>query len=223
MGLFVIIPAAGFSRRMNASSKTAHSKLLLDLGGQTVLSRLITAVNHPQITACVIVVRRGDEPLIEHLQQLQKQQVPQEQSKPTCPLILVCPQNDPPDMRSSVEQGLQQIRQQFSPQPDDGWCLIPADHPLLDAEQFAQFIAHWNQKKPLILVPTYRNKRGHPTFFRWPLADDIARLPSDCGLNELLKKNADAVCEISCQTSAILTDLDTPADYEQLKDQFPQQ
>ena len=54
--LFAIIPAAGLSRRMG------EPKLLLNLAGQTVIARLLNALDHPRMTSRSVVVRQSDIP-----------------------------------------------------------------------------------------------------------------------------------------------------------------
>ena len=124
-------------------------------------------------------------------------------------------------MRSSVEHALAELGRRESPSADDGWMLVPADHPVLSAVVLDTLIEHWNRRQCLIMVPTFDGRRGHPTFFRWKLADEVAALPPGRGLNELLKgRHQQEVCELPVDDRAVLTDLDTPADYEALRKQW---
>jgi CTP:molybdopterin cytidylyltransferase MocA len=119
-------------------------------------------------------------------------------------------------MRASVQCGLDEIARQHAPRPDDGWILIPADHPLLVSQVLDQMIAEWERRAPLILVPTHAGRRGHPTLFRWALADAVRALPNDCGLNRLVHDREAEVCEVAVADRAVLCDLDTPDDYDEL-------
>lgn len=194
--LFAVIPAAGHSRRMG------HPKLLLPLGGETVLSRLLAALDRPEIAKRVVVVRSDDDRLRREAER--------------CGATVVQPVPDPPDMRTSVERALESLRDRNAPASDDGWLLIPADHPVLDADLVQNLIDVWLREQPRILVPTFQGRRGHPTIFRWDLAEEVSGIPHDRGLNWLLQKYADDVREVAVESAAILFDLDTPADYESL-------
>lgn len=178
-------------------------KLLLPLGGRTVISRVLSAVNLPQVVCRCVVVRRGDDPL--------RDAVELEGGWSVCPSI------DPPDMRSSVQFALEQIRQQHSPKDHDGWMLIPADHPVLNRNIVELLVENWSRRSSEILVPRYGNRRGHPTIFPWSLAGEVNRIPHDCGLNWLLNAYSTEVNELALEDDAALIDLDTPADYERLK------
>jgi molybdenum cofactor cytidylyltransferase len=198
--LFAVIPAAGLSRRMG------QPKLLLPLGAKTVIARLLDVLNRPDVIERFVVLRRDDETLLAEVTS----------AKATA----VQPEINPPDMRSSVQNALEEIQRRHAPGPDEGWMLIPADHPVLDAEVLDAMIDCWQKSDDLILVPTYQQQRGHPTFFRWELAEEVLSLPPDKGLNELLKSHADEIVEVRTDNPAVLTDLDTPEDYQELCDRW---
>ena len=195
--LFAIVPAAGLSRRMG------QPKLLLTLAGVPIIERLLLALDHPAITSCSVVVRAGDVALQSEVSRLGGS--------------LVIPAIDPPDMRASVSLALDAIQREFSPRDDDGWLLVPADHPVLDRGLIDAVLACWDADHPTILVPRCGSRRGHPTLFRWSLAREVARIPADRGLNWLLREHAEEVTELPVETDAALTDLDTPEDYARLR------
>src|SRR5260370_12639805 len=53
--LFAVVPAAGQSRRMG------RPKLLLPLGSDTVIGRMLALLRRPEIAATIVVVRPDDE------------------------------------------------------------------------------------------------------------------------------------------------------------------
>lgn len=195
--LFAVIPAAGHSRRMG------RPKLLLPFGGTTVIERVLAVFDHPAIAARCVVVRAGDAALAEAVR--------------SAGGLVLHPPVDPPDMRASVSFALESIQRDFSPREDDGWLLVPADHPVLDRNLIETLIATWERDRPLILVPRVGDRRGHPTLFRWSLAREVARIPNDLGLNWLLNEHPRDVSELPVEGEAALTDLDTPEDYERLR------
>lgn len=200
MRIFAVIPAAGLSRRMG------RPKLTLDLAGQPVISRLLDALNHPDVAATCVVFRQSDDALSTVLQDVD--------------VVTVQPESDPPDMRFSVEYGLAEIGQRFEPHAADGWILIPADHPVLVRGIVEELVAAWKSSDADIMVPTWNGRRGHPAFFRWSLVDRLQEIPSDRGLNWFLTAPDVTVHEQPVESDVILLDLDTPEDYERLCSRF---
>lgn len=195
--LFAIVPAAGLSRRMG------QPKLLLPLGGETVVARLLSVLDRPEIEERLVVIRPDDEPLAAVLARL--------------PAVVLRPQVAPPDMRTSVELALADIRQRHNPDAHDGWLLVPADHPVLEPAVLERMVAEWNGCDASVLVPRCGARRGHPTFFRWRLAGEVPHIPVGQGLNWLVKQHAAEVREVEFDDSSVITDLDTPEDYERLR------
>lgn len=200
MKLYAIIPAAGLSRRMG------QPKLTMQLRGRSVISRLLEALDHPEVEATAVVHRRADSVLHAELQNLD--------------IVSVRPELDPPDMRTSVEHGVTALQQKFSPGPDDGWLLIPADHPVLDSTVVTELIEAWSSCDADIMVPVFEGRRGHPTFFRWSLTERLAEIPENQGLNWLLKSAEIPVHETAVLSESILFDLDTPDDFRRLEQRF---
>jgi CTP:molybdopterin cytidylyltransferase MocA len=121
-----------------------------------------------------------------------------------------------PDMRTTVERGLDWIERTFSPRADDAWLLVPADHPALDVVAVRQLIAeHQKQLRCTIAVPTFQCKRGHPAVIAWQHVAEIRALPPDVGLNVFLRQHADETLEVPVASDGVLIDLDTPADYDE--------
>lgn len=191
--LFALIPAAGRSRRMGTS------KLLLPWQGTTVIEQLIGTLARPDVTAVAIVIRPDDHALQDVVQRTSA--------------MAVIPDHEPPEMRDSIEIGLRAIRQRFAPSDNDGWLLIPADHPLIEMEVLDGLLTRWSQGDCQALLPTLGQRRGHPTLLRWSLAARIEQLPRDVGVNTLLRSSPSLVTEWPTDHESVLADLDTPEDY----------
>lgn len=194
--IFAIIPAAGHCRRMG------QSKLLLPLDGVPIVERLLEALSDPAITTRHLVVRQIDEPLQT------------EASRLSATMVVAL---DPPDMRTSVALAVDAIQREFAPSDADGWLLVPADHPVLDAGLVESMIACWQLSQPSILVPRRGHRRGHPTLFRWRFAREISSIPTGRGLNWLLREYAHEVSELLVDSDLATADLDTPEDYARLQ------
>lgn len=177
-------------------------KLLLPFARTTIIGRLLEVLKRTEIDQTIVVVRPDDEPL--------------RAAAEAGGAIVVQPSPAPEEMRQSVEHALRHIIENFQPRDEDAWLLSPADHPLLDSAVLDALLQRWSTGVGRILIPTYEGRRGHPVLFRWDLARDVFALPADVGLNQLVRRHADAVTTLEINNPAILQDLDTPEDYERL-------
>jgi molybdenum cofactor cytidylyltransferase len=177
-------------------------KLLLKLHGQTVIARLLDALQLPAVAERVVVIRADDAALRSEVQRAGG--------------VVVAPEVAPPDMRTSVEQGLRHLAASCSPAPEDAWLLVPGDHPVLDRQVIAELIQVFVTQQPRFLVPVYQGRRGHPLLARWETVEQVFRLPKNAGLNQLLHDQAATVVEHPTDSPAVVTDLDTPEDYRRL-------
>ncbi len=193
---FCVVPAAGHSRRMG------RPKLLLPVHSQTVVRRLLDALAHPEIVRTYVVVRQDDRPLAEEVERAGGR--------------VVLPAVDPPDMKASVIAGLETIANEHAPRDDEGWLLVPADHPVLDHAVVGRLLDEWKRSDADVLLPTFEGRRGHPTILRWSLADRIRQLPPDRGVNAVVRAPTTRVRECPTSDPSILFDLDTPEDYARL-------
>src|SRR5216683_676442 len=109
MRTFGLIPAAGKSRRMG------RPKLLLTLGDKTVLEYVLSAMRTVGVDEVVVVVAPDGAALAKVAM--------------AAGARVVQLAEDTPDMRATCLYGLAWIEAHFHPADDDGWLLLPADHP----------------------------------------------------------------------------------------------
>jgi molybdenum cofactor cytidylyltransferase len=178
-------------------------KLLLPCGAATVLERVITVVRSAGIAEVVVVTAPNAHEVAQaarlagaHVVQLAE---------------------ETPDMRATCQFGLAWIEERFHPCDDDGWLLLPADHPTLRPEVIQALWQNADVRADAsIFVPIFQGKRGHPTLFRWRHASGVRGIPADEGLNAYIRRHREAIVEVDWPSEEILWDLDTPADYERL-------
>ena len=195
MRTYAVIPAAGLSRRMG------RPKLLLPLGGRTVLERVVMALRDGGVDDVLVVAGPGGAALVDmataagaHSLQLA---------------------DDTPDMRATVERGLAWIEERYRPAAEDGWLLQPADHPTVRGD-VVRAVLDAVHPEAAVVVPVHGGRRGHPVWMRWDGVAAIRALPAGAGLNAYVRAMAGRTVELPWADAEILRDLDTPADYEQL-------
>ena len=180
-------------------------KLLLPLGTQTVLERVVAAVRAGGIAEVLVVVGPADSGLTQaaeatgaHVLQLER---------------------DTGEMRETCLAGLGWLENRFHPSPEDGWLLLPADHPTIRADVIEAIVAAAGRHpEHSIFVPEHEGKRGHPVWLRWPHAAEVGALRAGVGLNALVRRHAAATMRLPWPSPEILFDLDTPEDYRRLCD-----
>ena len=204
--LVAIIPAAGQSRRMG------QPKLLLDVAGRSVIARVIDALQQAGLIRCLVVVRTDDSALAAAVQSAGAE--------------VVIPVVDPKDMRQSVESALRHLWcervadrsiSSSATASDEGWVLVPADHPTLNPTILRELISAWSAGPDRIVVPVFEGQRGHPTIFPRCMEKDVLALPLHQGLNQLLRSDPARVLEVEVTDPHILDDLDTPEDLLRLR------
>lgn len=192
-----LIPAAGKSRRMG------RPKLLLPLGTSTVLEHVLGAIRAAGIAETVVVAA----PEADALAQLAT----------AAGAHVLRLAHDTPDMRATCLAGLDWIDSHCHPSADDGWLLLPADHPTVRPEVIRALLAAVQEHpEHTIFVPAHQGRRGHPTWLSWPHAAALQILPPDQGLNAYIRSRAAETMEVPWASDEILRDLDTPADYQRL-------
>jgi molybdenum cofactor cytidylyltransferase len=195
---FAVVPAGGRSTRMG------QPKLLLPLAGGTVLEHVVVALREGGVEHTLVVVG-------PHVPEL----APLAQSAGAHVFLLP---HETADMRQTVEQGLAWLEDRFRPKPDDGWLLVPADHPALDAPLIRQLLeARAAHPERSIVMPTFAGRRGHPTLIAWGHVAGIRAHPAAEGLNAYLRLHEAETLEMPAADAAVLCDLDTPEDYERLR------
>ena len=196
---FAVIPAAGNSLRMGAP------KLLLPLSGGTIMEGTLAAWRASRVERIVVVVRPDDQELANVCR--------------SYGVEVAIPPEAPPEMKDSVQYGLQYIEANFTPNAEDAWLLAPGDMPNLSLRVIDALIAEHDLSRPRILVPTLGGKRGHPVLFSWTLAAEVYSLSAAEGLNVLRQRHESQ--EVPCDSiepggSTAFSDIDTPEDYERL-------
>ena len=175
-------------------------KLALPWGYRTVIEHVIEKLLKAGVEV-VLVVTGPHVPEVSHL------------ATQAGATVHVLPQATP-DMRSTVEAGLNYLQDRFQPKPHDPWLLAPADHPDFSLMTVARLLQAGEDDGRLgIAVPVYQGQRGHPTLFRWRHVNGIMKLPYDLGINAFLHLQSQEIFEVFVTDAGIHLNLDTPEDY----------
>lgn len=185
-----VVLAAGLSRRMG------FQKLLLPFAGRTVIAHIVAQLQAAPLAAIHIVVGSEAARIAAALA-----------GRP----VTLIPNPDPEGggMLGSVRCGLASLP------PNISAALVAiGDQPALTAATVTQLLQAFDPDRPRILVPTHGGRRGHPLLIPAHLFHEIQIRYDDVGLRGLLQAHPASVLEIDFPNSAVLSDMDYPADYQ---------
>ncbi len=117
-------------------------------------------------------------------------------------------------MSGSVSAGLSAL-----PPTIDAAVFLQCDQPLVTADLLRRMVARFENHDASIVYPTHKGQRGTPVLFARRHFSELARVTGDKGGRSLVthytKKEGMATIEV--EDPLILRDVDTPEDYEQIK------
>jgi molybdenum cofactor cytidylyltransferase len=112
-------------------------------------------------------------------------------------------------MSSSIRRGVQALNEKTS-----AILIALADQPQIHSSLISKIIAAHQAEHPLILVPVYDNRRGHPIILDARLRDEILAIDPTQGLRQLVQAHTDQTLYLQMTSDSILLDFDYPQDYQ---------
>ncbi len=195
MKVAALILAAGKSLRMG------QPKMLLPWKGRPLLVHVVENVLQGEFNDIIVVTGDASEQVQSVVKAIDDDR-------------LRCAFNEeyPLGMLSSIQAGIHALSDSH-----DGVMIALGDQPAIPAQIYRQLLAQFISSDALILIPSFRQKRGHPIFLRNVLLPELLALNPVCdSLHNVTSHHASRIQTISLDEPAIIQDLDTPRDYEQL-------
>jgi molybdenum cofactor cytidylyltransferase len=209
----IIVLAAGASQRMG------RPKLLLPWGETTVLGKVVATFASGFASAQVmssgenigeweiVVVTGGARRLIEALVSKLVDEFPVR--------AVFNPDYAKGGMLTSIQVGLRSLRS------NSVAALIGlGDQPQMQVETLYHIYSAYSTSKLPLIIPSYRNRRGHPWLVKSTLWPELLDLPDSITPREFLGVHKDDV-EYVLANESILQDLDTPEEYDQARPAVP--
>ena len=109
---------------------------------------------------------------------------------------------------SSMQRGLREI-----PDTVDGVLFTLVDHPNVRPSTIEILL---DPPAPVLAIPRYHGRRGHPMYFRRELAAEFLALPPDSQARLVVTRHADQIRYADVDDPGILDDVDDPAAYRRL-------
>ena len=111
-------------------------------------------------------------------------------------------------MTTSMQCGLRAVP------PDAGGVLFTlVDHPAVTPETVALLLS---SPFPLLRVPRYQGRRGHPIWFSRELIPEFLALPSDGAARDVVRRHRNRTEFLDLDDPGIVADIDDPEAYRAL-------
>ena len=188
-----VVLAAGLSRRMGTP------KALLPLGDKPLLVRVIEAiVSAGGIEPIVVVTGHAAAEVEEILRPF-----------PVHPVHNAAYATG--GMLSSVQTGVAAVSGKA-----DAFFMVLGDQPLVRPDTFTAMSRAWAQAtpRPRVVLPTYDGKHGHPILLASDGAHEILSLRGEQTLRSYTSTQSKRTLELAIDDPAVLSDIDTPQDYQ---------
>lgn len=171
------------------------SKQLLPLADRPVIHHCLDTLLASPARPVVVVLGPGGEPVQEAIAAF--------------PVTIAWNREPETDMAGSVRAGLAMLP------PDCTGVLIQlVDHPLVTTATVQALCAAHAAAPQAIVIPTCNNRQGHPTLFPRAILNELT--PTAI-LRDLVRKDPARVTRLAVDDKGIFLDMDTPADYEALR------
>jgi molybdenum cofactor cytidylyltransferase len=190
-GVAAVVLAAGMSRRMGTP------KQLLRIGGETILERTLKNVRASNASEITLVLGH----LAEDVQK----------AIATQGLKLVINPDYGQGMGTSLRSGLAAVGSDAA-----AALIVLGDQPWVTAETLDHLIACHQERKPQIIIPTYKGFRGNPVLLDRSVFAEVQSLNGNVGCRAIFGDHTEGILKLPVNDPGILLDIDSRNDLEAL-------
>jgi CTP:molybdopterin cytidylyltransferase MocA len=112
---------------------------------------------------------------------------------------------------SSFQAGLRNIS------PDaQGILLLPVDYPLVQKDTVDTLIRFFLERSPLMIIPSFQGKKGHPPLFSASLKSEFLALDHKVGINTIAQAHQNDMTVLPVNDAGIIRSFNTPEEFKAL-------
>lgn len=190
MRAVAVVTAAGSAERFGGK------KLLTPIDGEPLLDHTIRALLEGDVAEVIVVVGRDARAELER-----------DVNMMLDPRVRPVENPDPSrGMFSSIQEGVAQAQ-------GDMILVMPGDMPFVSPDTVRAVIAAY-ERKPAIVSPRYRGKRGHPVVLPGSLRDEIRAADPRATLHDVIHAHTDIRVDVDVDDPGINRDVDRVEDLE---------
>jgi molybdenum cofactor cytidylyltransferase len=188
-----IVIAAGESKRMG------RTKQLLPWQGKALLQHVLDSLLNSEVNEVILVLGCEAEKILETVN--------------TRKVKVVINPDYAQGMITSIRNGLAAIGKGA-----EAFFIVLGDQPGISPQIYNRLIREFHRVYPSqrILLPTYQGKKGHPALFSIDFREEGSAIKGDVGFRQIISDHPQDVLQIELGTDAVLNDVDTPEDYQNL-------
>ena len=181
------------------SSRMGRPKALLPIQGIRFIERIVTTLTSTRVGRILVVLGHNAEEMRQKVADL--------------PVELVINPDYRQGQLSSLLAAIRAIESSRDAQSVDGILVHLVDHPFIGAELVNLMIDRFYETKQLIVLPRYRDRRGHPVLFSKMLFAELLGTPVDQGAKGVVHAHRQETLEIVTEDEGVTIDIDTPEEY----------
>jgi molybdenum cofactor cytidylyltransferase len=183
-----VVLAAGSSTRMG------RNKLLLDLGGETLVRRAVRAAAGAGVDQVVVVLGHEESRVRAELDGL--------------PCTPVVNPDHAQGAGTSVRTGVRHVAAEA-----DAIVVVLADMPLVTARMIATLVERYRESRAPLVASHYGDVQAPPTLYDRALFEELLSIPDEAGAKQVVRRHESETLVVAWPKSA-LRDIDVPTDYE---------
>lgn len=182
-----IILASGFSSRMG------RDKLLLDVGGEKIIEKVIRIGQESDLDEIILVYRKPEVGEIGEK------------------YGITTVYNESPHLGQSESLKLGILN---ASDETKGYMFLVGDQPYLTHRTINKIIKEFYKKENFIIVPYYAGVKGNPVLFPLSFKEQLLEIEGDLGGRDIIKENPNLVSRIFFKDKKLGIDIDTPGDLD---------
>jgi molybdenum cofactor cytidylyltransferase len=186
-----IVLSAGESSRMGSP------KALLGIDGETFIEAIVSSLKETRVGKILVVLGHNAEQLRPKVESLGV-------------TVVVNPDYKKGQL-SSLIAGVRSL--ETGTAGVEAILIHLVDHPCVNPSVVNEMIDRFYASKKLIIIPTYKGKRGHPVLLSNRLFPELLSAPVDQGAKVVVRGHPEDTLELATEDEGVIIDIDTPEEY----------
>jgi molybdenum cofactor cytidylyltransferase len=186
-----VVLAAGSSTRMGTN------KLLLEVGGESLVRRAVRAAVEGSVDQVVVVLGHEEPGVRAQLEGL--------------PCLAVVNSDHAQGAGTSVRTGVRHVDADA-----DALVVVLADMPFVTSDMIGTLVARYRATRPPLVVSHYGEVQAPPTLYDRALFGELLQIPGERCAKEVVRRHTGEAAVVDWPEAA-LRDVDVPADYEAVR------